>query len=296
MRSPPSSSSSSLLTYYITTLHTLPPSIPHPNHHTIKIENLHSIENPYTQTHTHMSNNITASPNDVSTLNNSKDSSNCKIYKGVRKRKWGKWVSEIRLPNSRERIWLGSYDTQEKAARAFDAALYCLRGRHASFNFPDTPLKLEINNNVSHYHSLSHQEIQEVASKFANNIDASNNENNANANEEEEEEPSSMVSSQNGSNSGYDYDGNNNNSNGNKNVQVDQGDIDWTFLNVLDDQNDSNFDNTIGYDFGPYYGGIDKVHSDEFLYTTTPPTIYQDNNGDGDDAFSNHSFLWSWNF
>ncbi|MED6114080.1 hypothetical protein PIB30_076880 [Stylosanthes scabra] len=259
-----------------------------------------------------MSTNITASPSDVSTLNNSnlnkvvscsEDSSNCKIYKGVRKRKWGKWVSEIRLPNSRERIWLGSYDTQEKAARAFDAALYCLRGCHASFNFPDTPLKLEINNNASHYHSLSHQEIQEVASKFANNIDASNNENNAITNEEEEEEPSSMESSQNGSNSAsyvYDYDGNNNNdSNSNKNVQVDQGDIDWTFLNVLDDQNDSNFDNTIGYDFGLYYGGIDKVYSGEFLHTSTPPTIYQDNNGDGEgdgDAFSDHSFLWSWNF
>ncbi|XP_011078131.1 ethylene-responsive transcription factor ERF017-like [Sesamum indicum] len=62
----------------------------------------------------------------------------CK-YKGVRKRKWGKYVSEIRLPNSRARIWLGSYDTAEKAARAFDAALFCLRGRKAKFNFPDSP-------------------------------------------------------------------------------------------------------------------------------------------------------------
>ncbi|KAJ6923103.1 ethylene-responsive transcription factor ERF017-like [Populus alba x Populus x berolinensis] len=60
-------------------------------------------------------------------------------FKGVRKRKWGKWVSEIRLPNSRERIWLGSYDSAEKAARAFDAALFCLRGRVAKFNFPENP-------------------------------------------------------------------------------------------------------------------------------------------------------------
>ncbi|KAL1557390.1 ethylene-responsive transcription factor ERF017-like protein [Salvia divinorum] len=60
-------------------------------------------------------------------------------YRGVRKRKWGKYVSEIRLPNSRERIWLGSYDTAEKAARAFDAALFCLRGPSANFNFPDDP-------------------------------------------------------------------------------------------------------------------------------------------------------------
>lgn len=65
-----------------------------------------------------------------------------KKYKGVRRRKWGKWVSEIRLPNSRERIWLGSYDAPEKAARAFDAAFVCLRGRGAvgaELNFPDSP-------------------------------------------------------------------------------------------------------------------------------------------------------------
>ncbi|CAM0913662.1 unnamed protein product [Alopecurus aequalis] len=64
-------------------------------------------------------------------------------YKGVRMRKWGKWVSEIRLPNSRERIWLGSYDAPDKAARAFDAASVCLRGPQAasadSLNFPDSP-------------------------------------------------------------------------------------------------------------------------------------------------------------
>ncbi|MFS7913634.1 putative transcription factor AP2-EREBP family [Helianthus anomalus] len=58
-------------------------------------------------------------------------------YRGVRLRKWGKWVSEIRMPNSRERIWLGSYDSPEQAARAFDAAAFCLRGHAAKFNFPD---------------------------------------------------------------------------------------------------------------------------------------------------------------
>ncbi|XP_042466192.1 ethylene-responsive transcription factor ERF018-like [Zingiber officinale] len=54
---------------------------------------------------------------------------------GVRRRKWGRWVSEIRRPNSRTRIWLGSYDTPEKAARAFDAASACLRDRRARLNF-----------------------------------------------------------------------------------------------------------------------------------------------------------------
>lgn len=83
-------------------------------------------------------------------------------YRGVRKRKWGKYVSEIRLPNSRERIWLGSYDTAEKAARAFDAANFCLRGRAANFNFPHSPP------NIADGRSLSPSQIQLVASQFAN--------------------------------------------------------------------------------------------------------------------------------
>nr|BAD36633.1 AP2 domain transcription factor-like [Oryza sativa Japonica Group] len=62
-------------------------------------------------------------------------------YKGVRLRQWGKWVAEIRLPNSRKRIWLGSYYTPEKAARAFDAAFICLRGGEAiaGLNFTESP-------------------------------------------------------------------------------------------------------------------------------------------------------------
>lgn len=83
-------------------------------------------------------------------------------YKGVRKRKWGKWVSEIRLPNSRERIWLGSYDSPEKAARAFDAAQFCLRGKSANFNFPDNPP------DIVGGQSMTPSEIQAAAARFAN--------------------------------------------------------------------------------------------------------------------------------
>ncbi|KAB2077209.1 hypothetical protein ERO13_A06G078800v2 [Gossypium hirsutum] len=83
-------------------------------------------------------------------------------FKGVRKRKWGKWVSEIRLPNSRERIWLGSYDSAEKAARAFDAALFCLRGLSAKFNFPDNPPE------IAGARSLTPPQIQAAAAQFAN--------------------------------------------------------------------------------------------------------------------------------
>ena len=57
-------------------------------------------------------------------------------YKGVRRRQWGKWVSEIRVPGTRERLWLGSYATAEAAAVAHDAAVCLLRGGAGGLNFP----------------------------------------------------------------------------------------------------------------------------------------------------------------
>ncbi|KAI5018561.1 hypothetical protein ZWY2020_043449 [Hordeum vulgare] len=59
-------------------------------------------------------------------------------YKGVRRRQWGKWVSEIRVPGTRERLWLGSYTSAEAAAVAHDAAVCLLRGGsgYGGLNFP----------------------------------------------------------------------------------------------------------------------------------------------------------------
>lgn len=85
-------------------------------------------------------------------------------YRGVRMRAWGKWVSEIRVPKTGQRIWLGSYDAPEKAARAHDAAQYCIRGECGQFNFP-ADKRPELPDGL--VDSLSKKEIKAIAFNFA---------------------------------------------------------------------------------------------------------------------------------
>ncbi|KAM6567630.1 hypothetical protein CsatA_026758 [Cannabis sativa] len=98
---------------------------------------------------------------------------NNKKFVGVRQRPSGRWVAEIKDTIQKIRMWLGTYETAEEAARAYDEAACLLRGSNTRTNFitrvsMDSPLASRIKNLLNNNKKNSNNENNDAQPKQQN--------------------------------------------------------------------------------------------------------------------------------